>query len=124
MLRTGHLDLFARDHLPRKELQPDLLFNLPATEQYSRVPEAERNRSGGLLERVFLGAQGKKGEEPTWVRRANWYLSKDRASLTESVKRIAAWDFDTVVPCHGDTLEGDGKDVFVNVFKWHIEGKH
>ena len=108
----------------RVVIEADLLFNLPATEQYSRVPEAERNRSGGLLERVFLGAQGKKGEEPTWVRRANWYLSKDRASLTESVKRIAAWDFDTVVPCHGDTLEGDGKDVFVNVFKWHIEGKH
>ena len=26
MLTTGHVDHFARDHLPRKELQPDFLF--------------------------------------------------------------------------------------------------
>ena len=40
MLKTGHLDLFARDHLPRKELQPDLLFDRPEVRYPDRLNAA------------------------------------------------------------------------------------
>lgn len=105
-------------------IEADLMFNLPAVEQYSRVPEPERGRGGGLADRLFQHLQSTRADEPNWIRRFTWYAaSKDRASLTESVRRIAAWDFATLIPCHGDVIEGDAKAVFTKVFKWHLQGK-
>jgi 2-aminobenzoate-CoA ligase len=58
MLRTGHLDLFARDHLPRRELQPDLLFNRPEVRYAERLNAAvellDRQVEGGNGERIVL----------------------------------------------------------------------
>jgi len=58
MLRTGHVDLFARDHLPRKELQPDLIFNRPEVTYPERVNAAvellDRNVEQGNGERIAL----------------------------------------------------------------------
>lgn len=103
-------------------IEADLMFNLPAVEQYSRAPEADR-KAAGITNRLFQHAQSTAGDA-TWMKRFNWYLaSKDRASVNESVKRIAAWDFTTLIPCHGDVLEGNGKEVFDKVFKWHLEAK-
>ncbi|POR39286.1 Uncharacterized protein TPAR_00516 [Tolypocladium paradoxum] len=102
-------------------IEADLMFNLPAVEQYSRVPEADRK--GGIADRLFQHVQSTAGDA-TWMKRFNWYLgSKDRASVNESLKAIAAWDFVTLIPCHGDVLEGNGKEVFNKVFKWHLEAK-
>ncbi|KAK1596896.1 uncharacterized protein LY79DRAFT_667049 [Colletotrichum navitas] len=104
-------------------IQADLLFNLPPTEQYSRVPEAERDTSSGLANRLFGGMQTTQGDL-RWTRRFQWYVisSKDRAAFNESIRRIDAWDFDTIVPCHGDVIQGDGKERFRNVFEWHLAG--
>ncbi|EFQ26779.1 uncharacterized protein GLRG_02599 [Colletotrichum graminicola M1.001] len=104
-------------------IQADLLFNLPPTEQYSRAPEAERDTSSGLANRLFGGLQTTQGDL-RWTRRFQWYLisSKDRTAFNESIRRIDAWDFDTIVPCHGDVIQGDGKERFRNVFEWHLAG--
>ncbi|KAH7316524.1 hypothetical protein B0I35DRAFT_479356 [Stachybotrys elegans] len=107
----------------RMLIQADLLFNLPATEQYSRMPPSEQQPKG-FLSSLFVNLQS-PGGDPTWMRRFNWYLAaKDRASLTESVKRIYGWDFVGLIPCHGDVIETDAKAVFHKVFAWHLEGKH
>ncbi|KAK1977854.1 hypothetical protein LZ30DRAFT_600413 [Colletotrichum cereale] len=105
-------------------IQADLLFNLPPTEQYSRAPEGERDTQSGLANRLFGGMQTTQGDLK-WVRRFQWYVmsSKDRPSFNESIRRIDAWDFDTIVPCHGDVIQGDGKERFRNVFEWHLAGQ-
>ena len=58
MFRTGHLDLFARDHLPRKELQPDLIFDRPEVRYPERLNAAvellDRNVEEGNAERIVL----------------------------------------------------------------------
>lgn len=58
MLRTGHLDLFARDHLPSKELQPDFLFERPEVRYPDRLNAAvellDRNIEQGYGERIVL----------------------------------------------------------------------
>jgi 2-aminobenzoate-CoA ligase len=58
MLRTGHLDLFARDHLPRKELQPDLIFDRPEVRYAERLNAAvellDRNVEQGNGDRIVL----------------------------------------------------------------------
>jgi glyoxylase-like metal-dependent hydrolase (beta-lactamase superfamily II) len=104
-------------------IEADLLFNLPATEQYSRVPGGVGN---SLADRVALSTNTTTGDLK-WVRRWIWYVvsARDRSSFNESVKRIATWDFGTVIPCHGDVMEGEeGKAAFMRVLQWHLEGKH
>jgi hypothetical protein len=103
-------------------LEADLLFNLPANEQYSRVPEAEREPKG-LSNKLFRSVQTTEGDLK-WTRRFQWYAqsSKDRNSFNESIERIDTWDFVTIIPCHGDTMENDGKDRFRKVLEWHLKG--
>lgn len=103
-------------------IQADLMFNLPANEQYSKVPESEKKV--GVLAKLFMGAQTTEGDAKG-AKRMIWYLmsSKDRKGFNESMKRIDAWDFTTIIPCHGDTMEGNGKELFRKVFDWHLNGK-
>ncbi|KAF7559363.1 hypothetical protein G7046_g4803 [Stylonectria norvegica] len=101
-------------------IEADLLFNLPATEQYSKVPASEKP-ADGFVGRLFGGIMNIEGDAK-WMKRFNWYTAKDRNSLNDSVKRIDAWDFTTIIPCHGDVLEGNGKETFRKVFDWHLKG--
>ncbi|KAI5464539.1 hypothetical protein BGZ63DRAFT_351605 [Mariannaea sp. PMI_226] len=101
-------------------IQADLLFNLPANEQYSKVPEAEKPKTG-FLHNLFSGIQDVSGDA-RWLKRFSWYAAKDRQSMNASVQRIDSWDFVTMIPCHGDTVEGTAKDLFRKVFEWHING--
>ncbi len=58
MLTTGHVDHFARDHLPRKELQPDFLFDPPEVQYPERLNAAvellDRHVEDGNGERIVL----------------------------------------------------------------------
>lgn len=108
-------------HKPSKTLiEADVLFNLPATEQYSRTGTAADT---GFLTKMFIGVQSTQAPA-TWQQRFIWYIvsSKDREGFTESVKRIEKWDFDRLIPCHGDVIETGAKDVFQRVFGWYLNG--
>lgn len=104
-------------------VEADLMFNLPAEEQYSRVPEAEKPKPG-FLGRFFENLQTAEGDA-MGMKRFLWHAvsRKDRKGFAESVARIRGWDFETIVPCHGETIVGNGKAVFEKVFEWHLEGK-
>lgn len=103
-------------------VEADLLFNLPANEQYSKVPESENKP--GFLVRQFMSMQTTQGEAKG-TKRFIWYVlsARDRTGFNESVQRINAWDFETIIPCHGDSIVGDGKQLFEKVFEWHLHGK-
>ncbi|KAI1123609.1 hypothetical protein F5Y10DRAFT_47571 [Nemania abortiva] len=111
---------------PEKVLiEADLMFNLPPTEQYSKVPEAEK-KGGGLLKKIFYALNTTVGPAKGH-KRLQWYAvsnaNKNRAGFNESIKRINGWDFTTLIPCHGDAIEGTGKEIFAKIFDWHINGK-
>lgn len=109
-------------HRPSRTLvEADLLFNLPATEQYSKTGE---DASSGWASKLVAGLMNTKGDAK-WQRRVQWYAfsSSDRAGFNQSIKRIGGWGFENLVPCHGDVILGEGKAVFERVFKWHLEGK-
>ncbi|KAK6072699.1 hypothetical protein SCUP515_07279 [Seiridium cupressi] len=103
-------------------IQADLMFNLPCVEQYSRVPEAEKN-SHGFINRLFSSFQGTEGEAKG-IKRFLWYgmSSSDRPAFNKSVERINSWDFVTNIPCHGETMVGNAKEKFEKVFEWHLQG--
>ena len=107
-------------HRPSRTLiEADLLFNLPATEQMSKTGE---DAQSGFLTKLFCGINHTKGTA-IWQKRFLWYAvsSSDRTAFNQSVSRIDAWNFDRIIPCHGDVIESGGKGIFQKVFEWHLE---
>jgi hypothetical protein len=110
----------------RTLIEADLLFNLPATEQYSRTGESPTK---GVLTKLFVALNSTQGSA-VWQKRFIWHTvgAKNRARFDASVRRIDKWDFNRIIPCHGDVIEGDAiegdaKGIFRKVFEWHLEGK-
>lgn len=101
-------------------IQADLFFNLPSTEQYSKSGESA---TSGIATKLFNFLMNTHGTA-TAQKRFIWYgpSSSDRKSFHESVKRINTWDFDRVIPCHGDVIETGGKGIFQKVMEWHLKG--
>jgi len=102
-------------------IEADLMFNLPAKEQYSRVTDYN-NEKPDLRNRIWQGLQSTDGEAKG-AKRFIWHLlsRSNRPAFNESIKRIEAWNFTTIIPCHGDTIEGNGKEIFRKVFEWHLK---
>ncbi|CRG87633.1 Pyrolysin [Talaromyces islandicus] len=109
-------------HKPTKTMiQADLIFNLPAKEQYSRTNESP---TSGIWTKIFSPLISANPPPATWHKRFVWYITaNDRKSVGESVARINTWDFDRIIPCHGDVIETGGKAVFQNVFEWFLNEK-
>ena len=55
MIRSAHVDTFARDHLPAPELLPEFLFELPELQFPERL-----NCAGELLDRWVAAGQGSR----------------------------------------------------------------
>lgn len=109
-------------HKPSKTvIEADLLFNLPATEQYSK---SGIDPTTGWATKLFAGLQNTRGTA-IWQKRMLWYVfsKSDREGFANSMKRINGWGFENLVPCHGNSFVGDGKGVFEKVMQWHLEGK-
>lgn len=109
-------------HKPSRTLiEADLLFNLPATEQFSKTGV---DPTSGLLNKLFGGIMNTRGAM-TWQKRALWYGvgGKGRQSFTASVNRIKAWDYDRIIPCHGDVIESGGKATMEKATAWFTGGK-
>ncbi|MCJ1248737.1 hypothetical protein MMC30_005956 [Trapelia coarctata] len=102
-------------------IEADLMFNLPATEQYSRTKEGAEQ---GVLTKLFVGFMNTQGAAK-WQKRFIWYApsAKDRKGFNQSIKRINSWDFQRIIPCHGDVIENNAKGIFQTVFDWHIKSQ-
>jgi len=101
-------------------IEADLLFNLPATEQFSKTG---LDAKSGILTKLFSALNSTSGAA-MGQRRFIWYAtsSGNRPSFNASIEKINGWDFDKIVPCHGDVIESDAKGIFQKVFAWHLEG--
>ena len=109
-------------HKPtRTMIEADLVFNLPATEQYSKTG---LNANSGVLTKIFGAIMNTRGSA-LWQKRFLWYAAggKDRKGFAESVAVMTKWDFDRIIPCHGDVIETGGKTIFNNLMQWFSEGK-
>ncbi|KAF9493170.1 hypothetical protein BDN71DRAFT_1508755 [Pleurotus eryngii] len=98
-------------HVASKTLiQADLLFNLPGTEQYSKtkmspkIPIFGKLDPYGNLQKRFLWAQG-----------------KDKKTMMQDARTVAEWDFERVIPCHGDVIETDGKKAWVMAYSKYLK---
>ncbi|KAH8811339.1 hypothetical protein F5884DRAFT_876558 [Xylogone sp. PMI_703] len=108
-------------HKPSSTLiEADLLFNLPAIEQFSR---SGTSPTSGVLSKLVAPLFSAKASA-TWQKRLGWYVlsSKDRNGFGKSLERINSWEFDRIIPCHGDVVENGAKQTFQLVFEWFLEG--
>ncbi|RDW72490.1 uncharacterized protein DSM5745_07662 [Aspergillus mulundensis] len=98
-------------------IEADLMFNLPAREQYSKTGESA---TSGILTKIVKPLLS-TAQPATWQKRFAWYvLAKDRNAFAESIKRIDKWEFNRLIPCHGDVIESGAKGVFRTVFEWFL----
>ncbi|KAG8857994.1 hypothetical protein FRB96_005485 [Tulasnella sp. 330] len=91
-------------------IEADLVFNLPPREQYSKSKESPLGWIPFLsyvapftVAHPFLTAQ----------------LVSDNEVTKVHAKTVNGWDFDTIIPCHGDVMQGNGKAAWQSVWdKW------
>ncbi|KAJ7484472.1 hypothetical protein FB451DRAFT_1128633 [Mycena latifolia] len=91
-------------------IEADLLFNLPCTEQYSKT-----NSSGAV---PFFGGFGPSSWLHTKFATA---MGEDKAAMKRDVKTVADWDFQRIIPCHGDVIETGGKQAWLDAYKSYLD---
>lgn len=110
-------------HKPTRTLiEADLIFNLPATEQFSRTGESA---TSGILSRFFAAVMHTRGDM-LWQRRLLWYGpgASDRKAFAESARKMRSWGaFDRIIPCHGDVIERGGSEILEKATAWYLDGK-
>jgi len=118
----GHLNKeLVFNYKPENTLiQADLMFNLPATEQFSKTGQ---DASSGILTKLFSSLNNTKGAAMGQRRLIYYATAVDKPSFNKSVSKINGWDFNKIIPCHGDVIEADGKGIFQKIFEWHLEKK-
>lgn len=92
-------------------IEADLLFNLPPTEQYSK---AKWSGNLPLLSKHLtpFGALHK---------RFVWGTGVDKEAMKRDSRTVAGWDFDRIIPCHGDVIEQKGKQAWLEAFQYFLE---
>lgn len=99
-------------------IEADLLFNLPAMEQFSKT---QVDPTTGLLTKLFNALQHTRGSAIA-QKRVLWYgLASPRPAFNESMTKIHGWNFDRIIPCHGDVIETGGKGIFEKIMEWHLQ---
>lgn len=104
-------DLVTFHAASRSIVEADLVFNLPAREQY-----------GGVAPTGLGGWMNVLRKDSVWSRRILWALGKgDRGDMARGAADVLKWGFENIVPCHGDLVLGDGKQVWAWVFERYLK---
>jgi len=112
---TSYFDGFAKKdvawlHVPSQTLiVADLIFNLPAIEQFSK----SKSRSKA----PFISKLSVKDKfHQTFV----WGQGTDKEAMKRDAKTVAGWEFQRIVPCHGDVIETNGTAVWKEVYARYL----
>jgi len=92
-------------------IEADLLFNMPPKEQYSKSNKSPYSWIPFVSNMAPFG----------WYHR--WAVSKlvtDEEITKRHATIVAGWDFDTIIPCHGDVIEKNGKAAWQDVWNKYI----
>ncbi|EGO03479.1 hypothetical protein SERLA73DRAFT_174974 [Serpula lacrymans var. lacrymans S7.3] len=87
-------------------IQADLLFNLPAREQYSK----------SSLSIPFNFSPS------SWLhQKLVSFIALDKGAMKRDATTVASWDFNRIIPCHGDVIETDGNKAWREAYKHFID---
>ncbi|OCB83911.1 hypothetical protein A7U60_g9117 [Sanghuangporus baumii] len=95
----------------RTLIEADLLFNLPASEQYSKSSSSGKVPLVGAMLTPY-----------SWMhKKFVWGAGKDKEAMKRDARTVSGWDFDRVIPCHGDVIETNGKKAWEEAYKWYLQ---
>jgi hypothetical protein len=58
-----------------------------------------------------------------WFRRLIYYIAAvDYSLMRRDAKRVAEWDIERIVPCHGDIIDGGGNEAWTSAYEWFMHG--
>ncbi|GJN94779.1 hypothetical protein Rhopal_007871-T1 [Rhodotorula paludigena] len=101
-------------HVPTKTvIEADLLMNLPPSEQYSKT--SARSTLPWLSHAARPGTK-------THQRFVYHLAATNKAEMRAAARQVAGWDFDRIIPCHGDVIETGGKKAWTDTYAWFLEG--
>jgi hypothetical protein len=43
--------------------------------------------------------------------------------MRRDAARVAEWQLERIIPCHGDILESGGNEAWASVYEWFLKGK-
>lgn len=73
----------------------------------------------GILSREFA-KRAHPGSD--WFKRLLfWIATVDYELMRRDVKRVAEWDFQRIIPCHGEVVEETGKEAWIETHRWFLE---
>jgi len=97
-------------HSPSKTLiVADLIFNLPATEQYSESSIGSLPLVGRWLNPYSV-----------FHRKLAKVLGIDVMAMNRDVETVASWDFQRIIPCHGDVIAVDGNNAWRSAYRMYL----
>lgn len=86
------------------------------SQQYSPSSSAQ-----GPGSRVFALAAHPRS---VWFRRLIYYIATvDFKLMRRDAKRVAEWDIERIVPCHGDVIEEGGGEAWRAAYGWYLQGE-
>ncbi|THH30563.1 hypothetical protein EUX98_g3624 [Antrodiella citrinella] len=92
-------------------LVADLIFNLPATEQYSKS-DSPNAKPAFFFPKFEPYSDGFK--------KFLWAEGKDKSEMKRDAKAVAEWDFERIIMCHGDVIEKDAKKAWESAFSRYL----
>ncbi|KAH9941106.1 uncharacterized protein BXZ73DRAFT_75081 [Epithele typhae] len=88
----------------------DLIFNLPATEQYSTTGSSGRFP-------IF----GDMNPFSSFHKNFLWMAGVDKEAMKRDATIVSGWNFDRIIPCHGDVIETNGKEAWKAAFSKYFQ---
>lgn len=43
--------------------------------------------------------------------------------MCRDAKKVAEWDIERIIPCHGDVLDSDGNAAWSALYEWYLQGR-
>ncbi|KAL6702929.1 hypothetical protein ACN47E_000771 [Coniothyrium glycines] len=101
-------------HKPSQTLiQSDLMMNLPCTEQYT--PSSAHQGPGS---RAFANRAHPRS---VWAKRLVYHIATvDFTLMRRDAKRVAEWEIQRIIPCHGDVIERGGNEAWATLYEWYL----
>jgi aminoglycoside/choline kinase family phosphotransferase len=47
----------------------------------------------------------------------------DYTLMRRDAKKVAEWQLERIIPCHGDVLESGSNEAWASVYEWFLKGK-
>ncbi|KAJ3487756.1 hypothetical protein NLI96_g3318 [Meripilus lineatus] len=88
----------------------DLIFNLPATEQYSK------SRSSSKLAFFFPRFAPDSNFHKNFV----WKEGANKEAMRQDARTVLEWDFQRIIMCHGDVIEVDAKSAWESAYSKYL----